>query len=334
VLKGRKSLVTFLATSATAAATFLGVASIPSGTAQAKPTIQDVQHRVDRLYHAAEQASERYNTIRVQLKQMRGDVAALRADQARQQKQTEKARRLVTEAILRQYEGDSLSAVGQAVVSSNPSAFVSQLSTMSAFNSMQAGQYSSYLTQAKALTIRQEATQRQLERVARLEAQAAKDKATIAKNLAAAKSLLSRMQAAARERLVTASRDSARVPTANVPVSGRAAAAVHFAMAQVGKAYVYGAAGPNAYDCSGLTMAAWGAAGVGLPHSSSAQYNSGTHISASQLQPGDLVFYYHPISHVGMYIGNGMIVNAENPSAGVRVTGLYSMPYVGAVRPG
>jgi cell wall-associated NlpC family hydrolase len=97
---------------------------------------------------------------------------------------------------------------------------------------------------------------------------------------------------------------------------------------------VYGAAGPNAYDCSGLTMAAWGSAGVGLPHSSSAQYGSGTHISASQLQPGDLVFYYHPISHVGMYIGHGMIVNAENPSAGIRVTGLYSMPYVGAVRPG
>jgi cell wall-associated NlpC family hydrolase len=105
-------------------------------------------------------------------------------------------------------------------------------------------------------------------------------------------------------------------------------------MAQVGKAYVYGAAGPSAYDCSGLTMRAWGAAGVGLPHSSSAQYNMGTHVSASQLRPGDLVFYYSPISHVGMYIGNGMIVNAENPSAGVKVTGLYSMPYVGAVRPG
>jgi cell wall-associated NlpC family hydrolase len=142
------------------------------------------------------------------------------------------------------------------------------------------------------------------------------------------------MQDAARERMLAASRDSTRIPSSDIPVSGRAAAAVHFAMAQIGKPYVYGAAGPGAYDCSGLTMAAWGAAGVGLPHSSSAQYGSGTHISASQLQPGDLVFYYSPISHVGMYIGNGMIVNAENPSAGIRVTGLYSMPFVGAVRPG
>jgi cell wall-associated NlpC family hydrolase len=330
VLDGRKSLVIIVAGAALATS----VGMLPGGTAEAKPTIQDVQHRVDRLYRAAEQASERYNAIHVQLKQMRGDVAALRADQARQQKATEKARRLVADSIVRQYEGDSLSAVGQAVVSSNPNAFVSQLSTMSAFSSMQAGQYSSYLTQAKALTLRQDATRNQLQKVARLEQQAAQDKATIAKNLAAAKSLLSHLQAQARERMLAASRSSTPVPTADVPVSGRAAAAVRYAMAQVGKAYVYGASGPNAYDCSGLTMAAWGAAGVGLPHSSSAQYYSGTHISASQLQPGDLVFYYHPISHVGMYIGHGEIVNAENPSAGVRVTGLYSMPYVGAVRPG
>lgn len=330
MLNGRKSLVTIVAS----AAIIASGAMIPGGNAQAQPTIQDVQHRVDRLYHAAEQASERYNAIHVQLQAMRGDVTALRADQARQQKQTERARRLVADAIVRQYEGDSLSAVGQAVVSSDPNAFVSQLTTMSAFNSLQAGQYSSYLTQAKALSVRQQATSNQLAKVAQLVRQAAADKASIDKNLAAAKTLLGKMQAAARARLIEASRGTTRVNPADVPASGRAAIAVHFALAQIGKAYVYGAAGPSAYDCSGLTMRAWGAAGVGLPHSSSAQFGSGTHISASQLQPGDLVFYYHPISHVGMYIGNGMIVNAENPSAGIRITGLYSMPYVGAVRPG
>jgi cell wall-associated NlpC family hydrolase len=330
VLNGRKSLVTLIAS----AAIITSAGMIPSGTAQAKPTIQDVQQRVDRLYHAAEQASERYNAIHVRLKAMDGDVTALRADQSRQQKQTEKARRLVADEIVRQYEGDSLSAVGQAVVSSDPNAFVSQLTTMSAFNSMQAGQYSSYLTQAKALTIRQNATSRQLATVTALEQQAAQDKATTDKNLAAAKTLLGNLQADARQRLVDASRGTPRIPAGGFPASGRAAIAVHFAMAQIGKAYVYGAAGPSAYDCSGLMMRARGAAGVYLPHTSSAQYGSGTHISASQLQPGDLVFYYSPISHVGMYIGHGMIVNAENPSAGIKVTGLYSMPYSGAVRPG
>jgi cell wall-associated NlpC family hydrolase len=331
VLNGRKSLFTIVAS----AAVFTSVGMIPSGTAQAKPTIQDVQQRVDRLYHSAEQASERYNAIHVQLKSMQGDVSALRADTSRQQRQTEKARRMVADSIVRQYEGDSLSAVGQAVVSTDPNAFVSQLTTMSAFNSMQAGQYSSYLTEAKALSIRQQATKSQLAKVAQLEAQAAQDKASIDKNLGAAKNLLGSMQADARERLLEASRgDTSRITTADVPVSGRAAAAVHYAMAQIGKAYVFGAAGPSAYDCSGLTMRAWGAAGVALSHSSSAQWNEGTHVSESQLQPGDLVFYYSPISHVGMYIGGGMIVNAENPSAGIRVTALHSMPYDGAVRPG
>jgi peptidoglycan DL-endopeptidase CwlO len=330
VLNGRKSLVTVIA----AAAIVTSVGAIPGGSAQAQPSIEDVQHRVDRLFRAAEQASERYNQIHVQLVSMRGDVKALRSDQTRQERRTEQARRVVADSIVSQYEGDSLSAVGQAVVSQDPTEFVSQLTTMSAFNSMQASQYSSFLTESKALQLRKEATGTQLAQVAALEKQAAEDKATISDNLASAKSLLDKMKADARERLLAASRSSTPVSTADVPVSGRAAAAVHFAMAQVGKAYVYGAAGPSAYDCSGLTMAAWGSAGVGLPHSSSAQYGSGTHISESQLQPGDLVFYYSPISHVGMYIGNGLIVNAENPSSGIRVTGLHTMPYVGAVRPG
>jgi len=330
VLNGRKSLVTVFA----AAAIVTSVGALPGGSAQANPSIEDVQHRVDRLYRAAEQASERYNQIHVQLTQMRGDVHSLQADQARQERRTEKARQVVADSIVQQYEGDSLSAVGQAVVSKDPTEFVSQLTTMSAFNSMQASQYSSFLTEAKALQIRKEATSSQLEKVAALEKQAAEDKATVDKNLAAAKGLLDKMKDDARERMLAASRSSSDVSTVSVPVSGRAAAAVRYAMAQVGKAYVYGAAGPSAFDCSGLTMAAWGSAGVGLPHSSSAQYGSGTHISESQLQPGDLVFYYSPISHVGMYIGNGMIVNAENPSSGIRVTGLHTMPYVGAVRPG
>ena len=330
MLNGRKSLITVLASAALV--TFVG--TIPSGTAQAQPSVSDVQHRVDRLYHAAEQASERYNQIHVQLKQMRGDVKALRADESLQHRRTEQARRVVADAIVQEYEGDSLSAVGQAVVSQDPSQFVSQLSTMSAFNSLQTSRYASYITQNKALAIRQDATASQLAKVAQLEKSAAADKASIDKNLSDAKALLGNLQADARQRLLEASRSSTPVPMSDVPASGRAAVAVRFALAQVGKAYVYGAAGPNAYDCSGLMMAAWGAAGVALSHSSGAQWGEGTHVSPSQLQPGDLVFYYSPSQHVGMYIGHGMIVNAENPSAGIRVTGLYSMPFVGAVRPG
>jgi peptidoglycan DL-endopeptidase CwlO len=114
--------------------------------------------------------------------------------------------------------------------------------------------------------------------------------------------------------------------------SGAAAVAVRTALAQVGKPYSYGAAGPNAFDCSGLTMYAWGAAGVSLPHSSGAQIGVGRRISFSELQPGDLIFYYSPISHVSMYIGNGQRVSATHTGDYVRVQSLGS-GMVGASRP-
>ncbi len=140
-----------------------------------------------------------------------------------------------------------------------------------------------------------------------------------------------------RERTATSRETAAAASLADLRAERMAALggpAVAYAKAQVGKSYVYGAAGPSAFDCSGLTMMAWQQAGVSLPHNSGAQYSSGPRISESELQPGDLVFYYTPISHVGMYIGNGQVVNALNPGSGVRISGLHDMPYVGAVRPG
>jgi cell wall-associated NlpC family hydrolase len=115
-------------------------------------------------------------------------------------------------------------------------------------------------------------------------------------------------------------------------VSARAQVAVQTALAQVGDPYVYGAAGPDAFDCSGLTMYSWAAAGVSISHASSAQPGEGTPVSISSLQPGDLVFYYSPISHVGMYIGNGQLVHAANPSRPVEVVPVDSMPIAMAVR--
>jgi peptidoglycan DL-endopeptidase CwlO len=129
-------------------------------------------------------------------------------------------------------------------------------------------------------------------------------------------------------------RPPSRHPTRGpVSASGIGARVVAFALSKVGDSYVWGASGPSAWDCSGLTMKAYASVGITLPHSSAAQYNSGRRISASALQPGDLVFYYSPIHHVGIYIGGGMIVNAANPGAGVTTDPLFSMPFSGAVRP-
>lgn len=326
MLNARKRLVTLVSGSALIAA----VGFMPSTPANAEPDIKDVQARVDRLYREAEQASERYNEAKLELTSLKRDLGLLKADQGRQDDRLEKVRRQVQDSVIRQYEGQSLSAMGQVVLSDDPQKFLSQLSTMSAYNDMQDQLFDDYATELKSLDIRSDATAKRAAQVATLEQELGDEKDTIDKKLAEAKTLLGELQAKEREEIL--SRGSTRTPS--VSASGRAAAAVSYAMAQVGKAYVYGAAGPNAFDCSGLTMMAWAQAGVSLPHSSSAQYSSGPHVAESDLQPGDLVFYYSPISHVGMYIGNGLIVNAENPSSGVRVTGLHSMPYVGAVRPG
>ena len=117
------------------------------------------------------------------------------------------------------------------------------------------------------------------------------------------------------------------------PPSGGAATAVATAMAQIGKPYRYAAAGPGSFDCSGLTMFAWAAAGVRLPHSSAAQYASLPHVAQGDLQPGDLVFYGSPIHHVGMYIGNGQYVHAPQTGDVVKVASAFRGDYVGGARP-
>lgn len=127
--------------------------------------------------------------------------------------------------------------------------------------------------------------------------------------------------------------------TSAPPASGRAATAVQAALSKVGFPYVYGGKGPNSFDCSGFTSWAWAQAGVSLSPSSRTQSTQGTRISASQLQPGDLLFYDSPVSHVAMYIGDGQVVHASNPRTGVVIApamqaGGSSKPFVWATRVG
>jgi peptidoglycan DL-endopeptidase CwlO len=126
--------------------------------------------------------------------------------------------------------------------------------------------------------------------------------------------------------------------TAGAP-SGAAARAVAFARSQLGKPYVWGASGPSSYDCSGLTMAAYRAAGVWLPRVSRAQWNAGPRVGLGSLAPGDLVFFASnpgdpgTIHHVGMYIGGDAMVEAPYSGASVRIASIGRSDYVGAVRP-
>ncbi|MGY1778173.1 C40 family peptidase [Geodermatophilus sp. SYSU D00804] len=124
----------------------------------------------------------------------------------------------------------------------------------------------------------------------------------------------------------------APAPSAGSGGSGAAQTAVQTALAQVGDPYVWGAGGPNAFDCSGLTQYAYAAAGISLPHSSSMQSRMGTAVSRADLQPGDLIFYYSPVSHVSMYIGNGQMVHASTSGQPVKVVSVDSMGGITAMR--
>ena len=120
---------------------------------------------------------------------------------------------------------------------------------------------------------------------------------------------------------------SVAAPTAAAQV------AVDTALAQLGDPYVWAGAGPDVFDCSGLTQYAYAAAGINLPHSSSMQSTTGTAVAYADLQPGDLVFFYSPVSHVAMYIGNGQIVTAPRSGDVVKVVDISYMPeYAGARR--
>jgi cell wall-associated NlpC family hydrolase len=125
-------------------------------------------------------------------------------------------------------------------------------------------------------------------------------------------------------------------PVAAVPAvaNSRAAAAVRYAYAQLGKPYRYGASGARTFDCSGLTMRAWAAAGVAISHNAAAQYASTRHVARSALQPGDLVYFGRPIHHVGIYVGGGKFIEAPYTGADLRISNLSNRhDYAGASRP-
>ena len=128
-----------------------------------------------------------------------------------------------------------------------------------------------------------------------------------------------------------ASQDSTR---SSVTGSSKGAKALAYAKAQLGEPYARSGAGPSSWDCSGLTMMAWGSVGVSLPHSSGQQFSRGQPVAKSDLRSGDLVFFYSDISHVGLYAGNGQVIHAPRPGKSVEYIKMSYMPYAGARRPG
>ena len=283
--------------------------------------IDAVQTRVDKLAQKADSAEQRHAKAAAKLKKSKTQLRRTSVDLKGQQRLIEALRAQVAGVAVDEYAGSAGSAApsaGSPVLDAQVRKESTALLANVVLVSEDAGTAGDALTDSNdrltQLSERKESLQRTIELRARGEEASRSSERTAADRESRAAAKLAALEAK-------------RIAEMGGP-------AVAYAKSQVGDAYVWGATGPDAFDCSGLTMAAWAEAGVSLPHNSQAQYNSGRQISQGELQPGDLVFYYTPISHVGMYIGNGQVVNAQNPGTGVRVSGLHDMPYVGAVRPG
>jgi peptidoglycan DL-endopeptidase CwlO len=332
----------------TSTAVVAGVIFI-QGAAEADPapTLDQAKKQVAALQHKAEEAGESANDLRGQIGASSARVKALQAAIAKQQGQVDGVKRQIGSLAVAGYQTSGMTTTAQLLLSTNPDQFLSQASTAQAFAGQQNSALRRYQQAEGKLGDLQASEQTELAALQAVQSQQDALKKQIQTNLAAAEKVLDKLSDEQRARIQAEnekeaeearderpSRDGDRTDDLPVPANGRAGIAVQAAMAQLGDPYVWGAEGPNSYDCSGLMLYAWGKAGVSLSHSSKAQASEGRRVSKSALMPGDLVFYYSPISHVGMYIGNGLIVHAANPGAGVRVSELYSMPYVGAVRPG
>ncbi|MFD8511782.1 NlpC/P60 family protein [Streptomyces antimycoticus] len=305
-----------------------------TGHAENRLTPAQVKAKVDEYQRQAEEATERYNGAKDKADQAREALDALHDQAARRTTRLNTARNALGAFATAQYRSGTIAPALQLALSSSPGQYLQRASLAERAGSRQAALIASVGRQERKLRqVRGEAADR-LAALRASQTAAAHHKRTVQQRLAAADRLLDRLTLAQRQRLLAArDGDEAHADGTGSPITGRAARAVSYAYAALGKPYVWGATGPHGYDCSGLTQAAWHAAGVALPRTTYTQINAGRRVTRDQLAPGDLVFFYSGVSHVGLYIGDGRIIHAPRPGAPVRVASVADMPFVGAARP-
>ncbi|MEU9232937.1 C40 family peptidase [Streptomyces subrutilus] len=329
-------------TAATLALAGAATATAFEGTSQAdpRPTPAQVEAEVDRLYEEAEAATERYNGAKEKADEAERALDGLRDETARKTDQLNAARGTLGSLAATQYRRSSLGTAVQLAMASDPQEYLSQASFILRAGDRNAAGISSVRRRLDEVgKLREQAAGRLADLRTRRD-ELAGHKAEVEGKLATAKRLLAKLTAEQRAAYEARSGGAApaaaprSAPPPPSPSDGsRAARAVAFAHGAIGKPYVWGATGPGSFDCSGLTQAAWRSAGVSLPRTTYTQINAGRRVSRDQLAPGDLVFFYSGVTHVGLYIGNGQMVHAPRPGSTVRVAPIDSMPWAGASRP-
>jgi len=328
--------------------------------ADGKPSLEEVEKKVDDLYRQAESATEKYNAAKEKTTKQRKNVDTLLDDVAKRTQKLNAEREQLGSFAAAQYRtGAAAPDTATFLLADSPQDYFDQTQLMGRLTSRQKSAVDDYFTEQSATMKKRQEASKSLETLTATQSDLQTAKSTVQKKLSDARELLSKLTAEEKARLAAiqkqkeaeaarkaaelakqqaaeekakeeaaaqdsgSSSGSGSTSTSDSSYATKAEKALAFARAQIGKPYVWGATGPDSYDCSGLTQAAWKAAGVSLPRTTYDQVNAGTTVSLANAQPGDLIFFYDDISHVGIYIGNGMMIHAPKPGAYVREESVY-----------
>lgn len=310
-----------------AAVTVLEASQAGATPHKPQPTIASTLTQLDKLANKTEVLTEKYNAAAIDLQRKQSAAIVAQRTAVATARNYQIARAPLMVIAVAQYQNAPASNVGALLTSEDQQAYLEALATRAEITSRFA-----------KLAADVQAAKTVADQAAKNAHAAWKAARTASKTLAAQGEKVQTLTGKYRALLATltapqqqsyASFDTptrAQIQKAfDTPApTGAAQKAVNFAIAQIGKPYVWAAAGPDSYDCSGLTMAAWRQGGVILPHLSQAQWLFGRHVSYDQMQPGDLVFMYSDIHHVELYIGNGLAVNAPTEGENVKIVKVYN----------
>jgi len=289
-----------------------------TASAQAAPASKaSLTQQLDRLNQQADQLVENYLQARNLLDSTRTDMRQLQGRANQAQRDYNQLQAAVSAQWTAAYVRGTGTDIASLLGASDPTVALQRMQSLELLAQrdaqtvidLQAAKRSYQSTRATLVA----AEKKQAATVARLAAERAKVDAAVARTRA----LLGRMTPTQRAQATGAS-GGGSAPAPNVPVPGGVAKVIAWAKAHLGVPYQYGGAGPY-FDCSGFTMVAYQQIGKSLPHSSAQQYAVTRRISASQRQPGDLIFYYQPISHVSIYLGNGMRIGETHTGSTARI---------------
>jgi cell wall-associated NlpC family hydrolase len=325
----RLSGATGLAAAAAAALALIVPGGISAAqTIEPKPDLKTLVAQAKQLEFQINALSEQYDGLRLQLARAQANARIAQNAASRGAAALAAGRQTVAQLAAANYMGSGLDPTFQALTAGNPAQFLSQASAIAELDQSSGVMVSTLAKQVtQALRDKQTADQ-QIAQVNALDIQMnAKKQAIDAK--------IDQVNSAAMKQAMTIFEQTGSYPDISIPTANTVGAqALRAALTRAGDPYVWGAAGPGQFDCSGLVVWAYAQEGIALPHYTGSLWNSGVHVARNDLEPGDLVFFFSDISHVGIYVGNGLMIDAPNFGVPVHVEPVYWSAYVGAVRIG